>query len=294
MADISNLAAVAPQLLSQLPSFLQILQIMTYTFFVLFFGSIIMKGFRGYLPWHMKLLGRIGFGFVALVCSVALSPFMPVDSIYKIFQLDLFLAGILSTIVLTVSLFLISYGIYNRPAMEKAIEKLKAMLEKAKDAERKEGGEKKIRRLLSPVRVVGIAVFCAFVLLSLVYFTGFPDPTENLFSAIGLSKKDIEQLSTYIEAVYPNQSQSMPQGCVSPLELAQNFGEDILNNRIPPYTDQGMESLIESNSEETVVTMYRIDYKSRVFTLAVTSRQSLCSATGSEFCGCVNLSGLNP
>lgn len=291
MADLSNLAAVAPQLLKQLPAFLQILQILSYAFFVLFFGSIIIRGFRGYLPWHIKLLGRVGFGFIALVCSVALSPFMPVNDITRIFQLDLLMAGIVSTAALTLSLLLISHGFYNRVAIEKALERLKARLEKARVAEKDSQGKTKMQRLLSPMRVVGIAIFAAFIIVSLLNFTGFPDPGQNLLSSLGLSKKDIEDLSKYIEASYPNQSQSMPQGCVSPLELAQNFGEDILNNRIPPYSDPVMKSLIETGSKETVLSMYQLDYEGRAFTLAVTVRQGLCSATGSEFCGCVNLSG---
>jgi uncharacterized membrane protein len=246
----------------------------------------------------MKLIGRLGFGFIALICAVALAPLIPLEStgIYKIIftlmQLNLWIAGIISTIVLTLSLFLISNKIYNIRGMEKTMEKLKARLEKAKDAMKEMSGKSLIQNLLQPVRLAGIIIFAVFIAFTLINFRGFPNPTENVLSAIGLNQSDIDKLVGYIGAVSPNQTAPMPEGCVSPLELAQNFQQDILQNSLPVYADSGIKSMIESNSKETVELMYRIEYNQKVYALAITTKQSVCSATGSQFCGCINLGSM--
>jgi uncharacterized membrane protein len=298
MADFSSMLAFAPELLKGLPMIFQTIQILAYLFFVLFFGSIIIKGFRGYLPWHMKLLGRLGFGFIALVCAISLAPLIPIEStgIYKIIftlvQLNLWIAGIISAIVLTISMILISNMMYNTKAMEKAMEKLKVRLEKAKSVEKAMAGKKLSFKILQPARAIGIAVFVLFLLFCLLNFRGFPNPTDNVLSAIGLNQTDIDKLSSYIEAVSPNQTAPMPEGCVSPLELAQNFQQAILQNSLPAYTDPAMRTLIESSSKDSVELMYRVEYKQKVYALAITTKQSLCSATGTLFCGCINFGSM--
>lgn len=298
MADFSNMLAFAPELLRGMPLIFQTIQAVAYVFFILFFGSIIIRGFRGYLPWYMKLIGRVGFGFIALVCAVAFAPLVPIDStgIYKIIftlmQLNLWIAGIISAMVLTLSLFLISNKIYNIRGMEKAMERLKVRLERAKDIAKEMSGKTLIQNLMQPVRIIGIVVFAGFLVFALINFRGFPNPSENVLSAIGLNQSDIDKLSGYIEAVSPNQTAPMPEGCVSPLELAQNFQEAILQNSLPAYADSGIRTLIESNSKESVELMYRIEYKQKVYALAITTKQSVCSATGSLFCGCINLGSM--
>jgi uncharacterized membrane protein len=295
MADFSNMLAFAPEILKGMPLIFQTIQAVAYVFFILFFGSFVIRGFRGYLPWHMKLIGRLGFGFIALVCAVALAPLIPLEStgiyrvIFTLMQLNLWIAGIISSVVLTLSLFLISNKIYNVNGMEKAMEKLKARLEKAKDVMKEMSGKSFVQNLLQPVRLAGIIVFAGFLVFALINFRGFPNPTENVLSAIGLNQSDIDKLAGYIDAVSPNQTAPMPEGCVSPLELAQNFHEAIFQNSLPVYADSGIKSLIESNSKETVELMYRIEYNQKVYALATTTKQSVCSATGTTFCGCINL-----
>ncbi|MCX6814052.1 MAG: hypothetical protein NTY20_00140 [Candidatus Aenigmarchaeota archaeon] len=298
MADFSNMLAFAPELLKGMPLIFQTIQIVAYIFFILFFGSIIIRGFRGYLPWYMKLIGRVGFGFITLVCAVALSTLIPIEStgIYKVIftliQLNLWIGGIISTVILTVSLFLISNKIYNIRGMEKAMERLKARLEKAKDVAKDMSGKTLIQKLLQPITIIGIVLFGGFLVFSLINFKGFPNPSDNVLSAIGLNQSDIDKLTGYIQAVSPNQTENMPEGCVSPLELAQNFQQAILQNSLPVYIDSGMRTLIESNSKDSVELMYRVEYKQRVYALAITTKQSICSAIGTLFCGCINLGSM--
>ena len=298
MADFSNMLAFAPELLKGMPLIFQTIQIVAYIFFILFFGSIVIRGFRGYLPWHMRLLARLGFGFIALVCAVALGPLIPTEStgiyriIFTLIQLNLWIAGVISASVLAISLFLISSKIRNIRGMEKAMDRLKARLEKARSIEKEMAGKTLVQKLTQPMVLAGIIILAVFLIASLVNFRGFPNPSENVLSAIGLNQSDIDMLGSYMEAVSPNQSAPMPEGCVSALELAQNFQQDIIQNSLPVYTDPAMKALIESESHESVELIYRIEYRQRVYALAITTKQSVCSATGTLFCGCINLGSM--
>lgn len=298
MADFSNMLAFAPELLRGMPLIFQTIQIVAYIFFILFFGSIVLRGFRAYLPWHMKLLARLGFGFIALVCAIALGPLIPTEStgiyriIFTITQLNLWIAGIISAAVLAVSLFLISSKMPNIRGMEKAMDRLKLRMEKARSIEKDMAGKTVVQKLTQPMMLAGIIILAGFLVVSLVNFRGFPNPSENVLSAIGLNQSDIDTLGSYIEAVSPNQTAPMPEGCVNPLELAQNFQQDILQNSLPVYTDNAVKTLIESESGESVELMYRIEYKQKVYALAITAKQSVCSATSTQFCGCINLGSL--
>ena len=298
MADFSGLISFAPELLRSLPQIFQTVQIAAYILFMLFFGSIVIRGFRGYLPWHMKLLFKMGLGFITLVCAVALAPFMPFGGtgvfrlIFIILQADVWIAGIISALLLTVSVYLISSRFYNVKGIEKSLEKLKTKLEKAKKVGKEDEGKTLIQKILQPMRVVGILIFVSLIVIALISFRGFPDTTGNILSAIGLTPQDIDNLTNYIEAISPSQ-ETMPEGCVSPLELAQNFQESIIRNDLPVYADPKIRNLIESNSAgERVALIYRIEYKQRTYALAITEKQSVCSATGDLFCGCINLGSL--
>jgi hypothetical protein len=298
MADFSNMLAFAPELLRSLPFIMQVLQATAYIVFIMFFGSVIMRGFRGYLPWHVRLLARVGFGFIALICGIALSPFISIGAtgifgmFFAIFQVGVVIGCIISAAVLTVSLFLISRGLYNIKAIEKAIEKLKSLLEKAKEAERDLAGKTLKQKILKPTRIAGIAVLAALLVFGLANFRGFPNQTELVLSSMGLTMGDLQNLSDYMDALSPEPGQSMPEGCVSPLELAQNFQESIIQNDLPVYADSGIRNLIEGKSGESIAIVYRVEYKQRVYALAITTRQSICSATGTSFCGCINLGSL--
>jgi len=303
MADFSNMLAFAPELLKSMPMIFLTIQVVAYVFFIMFFGSIIIRGFRGYLPWYMKLLARFGFGFIALICAVALSPLVPAGGtgvfrlIFTIVQLNLWIAGIISSVILAVSLFLISSKMYNTRGMEKAMDKLKLKMEKAKSVEREMAGKSPVQRILEPLTLAGIIIFAALVLISLVSFRGFPNPTENTLSAIGLNQSDLDQLSGLIESVSPGEDQ-MPPGCASPISLIQSLNATsvdeltVVMSQLPAYTDPGMKSLIESNSGETVFQIYRIVYDQRLYALALTTQQSVCSATGDQFCACINVGSM--
>ena len=158
-------------------------------------------------------------------------------------------------------------------------------------------GKTMMQRLLRPLNIIGIVVFISFVAIALINFRGFPDPakniqnaTGNMISDLGLSMDDIKMACSFIQGY--NETTSMPEGCVSPLELAQNFQEDILQNSLPVYTDSAIKTLIESESGESVELMYRIEYRQKVYALAITTSQKVCSATGENFCGCINLGSM--
>ncbi|HJW96897.1 MAG TPA: hypothetical protein VJ485_01930 [archaeon] len=272
-------------------------------------GWTIMKGFRGYLSWYMRFLGKLGFGFLSLICAIGIAPLISIGgtgligTVLSMMQINFFVAGVVSTIVLTVSLFLISDKIYNVKSMEKSMEKLKSKLEKAKSFEKEMAGKPRLQRILRPVNLIGIVILVALLAIALINFRGFPDPakniqnaTGNMLSDLGITPEDIKTFCGFIEGY--NQTGTFSEDCAGPLELAQSLNatsfDDIsrIIGQLPLYVDTGVKSLIESGSGEAVALMYRIEHNHKVYALAITVKQSMCTATEGKFCGCVNLGSL--
>jgi len=291
LPDISGLIDVAPTMLRDMPQILFGLQIILYIVLILIFGSIIMRGYRGYMHFAVKFLLKLGFGFIALICGLALSGLIPMfieDAFYTMIQsilINPILGIIASSVILTVSLYLISHNIFNMPGIKKRIEKLQEKLKRAEEVTAKVGKKK-----LEPIRIVGIVILVVFLGFSLLNFQGFPSLGEELFSFIGISPEDIEELGKYMEGI---QTGEIPEDCVPILRLIDDNYDDIINDRLPESTDPGIKSMIESNSGLMMIKVYSVTYEQKNFFLAV-SEGNICSATPTEFCECLDLESILP
>ncbi|MEM7816105.1 MAG: hypothetical protein QXN71_03230, partial [Candidatus Aenigmatarchaeota archaeon] len=235
-----------------------------YIFYVISSGWIIVKGVRGLFPLYVKILLWLGFGFLSLFCALGLSAIIPLSGtgvfriIFSITQINFIIAGMISTTILTLCVFLISSKFYNVKAIEKSIEKLNAKLEKAKSFERKMEKKSLVSKVMIPTRLAGIILIVAFVFIALYNFRGIPNMTDiiqnttgNIISELGISQEDIRMFCKIIEN---SQYDEMPSGCIGPIELIQSLNETspdkILNilSKTPVYVDSSIESLIESNS----------------------------------------------
>jgi len=291
-----------------LSALIQTVWIGVYILFVFMSGWTIMKGFRGYLTWYMRFLGRLGFGFLSLICAIGIAPLIPIGgtgligTILSMMQINFFAAGIASTLILTISLLFISDKIYNAKAMEKSMEKLKAKLEKAKSFEKEMAGKPRLQRILRPVNLIGIAILVTLLAIALINFRGFPDPakdiqnaTGNMLSDLGITSEDIKNFCSFLEGY--NQTGTFSEDCAGPIEIVQSFNASLndipaIISQLPVYVDSGVKSLIESGSGESVELMYRVEYREQTYALALTGAQNVCTATGGKFCGCMNLGSL--
>ncbi len=292
MPDLSQLVQIAPTMMKDLPQILFGLQVIFYIVLILIFGSIIIKGYRGYMHFAVRLLLRLGFGFIALVCGLGLSGLIPMfsdDVFYTLIQsilINPFIGIVISTAVLTISLYLISHNIFNIPGMKKQIAKLQEKLKKAEEVT-----SKAVKKRLEPIRIVGIVILVVFLGFSLINFQGFPSLGEELFSFIGITPEEIEELGKYLEGL--GIGKEIPENCVSILTLIDENLDDFLNDRLPESMDPGIKSMIESNSGFTIVKVYQVTHDQRNFFLGI-EKDNVCSATATEFCECLDLKYVMP
>lgn len=289
-----------------LSTIIQIGWVGIYLIFILMSGWTIMKGFRSYLPWYMRLLGKIGFGFLSLICAMSIAPLIPIEEgtglfgmILSMIQINFFVAGLISTTVLTISLLIISHKIYNIEAMEKLLERLRLKIEKARAVEKEMAGKSLFQNILQPARLVGIIILAGFVFFALLNFRGFPDPVKNVQDAMGdilagqgVTPDMIKLLCDFMGNY--NQSGNFSGDCVGPIEIVQSFNASLndipaIISQLPLYVDSGTKSAIESGSGESVELMYRVVYKEKTYALALTRTQSVCTATEGKFCGCIKV-----
>jgi len=174
MADVQALMGI----LGSLPQIMGTVQIIVYIFLVLFFGSIAIIGYRGYLGFLFKLLLRLGAGFLSLLGGLAIGSSIPFlnGSIFKLFQLDMIVGGILSSAVFAVSFYLLSFWM-KAGNIEQQIKRL----------ENKLGRMKKRAERPKMLMIIGAVVFVAFLVYIMLNFRGFPNLQEDIFSSLGIS-----------------------------------------------------------------------------------------------------------
>ena len=287
LPDISGLIEFAPAMLRDLPQILFGLQVIFYIVMILFFGSIILKGYRGYAHFAVSFLLRLGFGFIALVCGLGLSTLIPPfsnDAFYSLIQsvlINPFIGMIISTAVLTISLYLISHNMFNISGIRKQIDRLQERLKKAEDTSAKAGGKR-----LEPLRIAGLVILVVLIAFSLMNFQGFRPFGDDLFSYMGITPEEIEELGRYLKGI--GGGDDLPSSCVPVFTLVQENFNDFLNNRLPESTDASVKSLIEGSSGLTMAKVYHVTHEGMTFYLGLTA-EKVCSSTHDEFCECMEI-----
>ena len=254
MVSISELMAVLPELLFTV-------QIIMYVFLILFFGSISILGLRTYFNWIFRLLIRIGIGFLALITGIAMSSMLPFfkDGIWALMQADLIVGGLITSIILGIALFLITFDYVNIPKLEKTIENLRSRLHEAKS--------KRPAQKSKYVRVGGLIFMALFLVISLLNFQGFPDINDRISDTFGFAIGNLESECRVISAlVLENQE-----------EISQNL---VL------YENAVLERSIENRAGSPVLQMFSTDIEGRTIILAITEDEQNCVATETEVCVC--------
>jgi len=66
-------------LISNLPSFLSLIDNIMFVIICLFFGSFAMNGWKRYKNYGIKVIGSVGLGFLCLLGSIILTPYVPLQ-----------------------------------------------------------------------------------------------------------------------------------------------------------------------------------------------------------------------
>jgi hypothetical protein len=93
-----------------LPQLLNIVQIVIYIALSWFFGSLTLRGLKRDFSFFIKIPITLAFGFLCIICGSAFSTFFGLfqEGILKILQIDLFIGGLVISIVFGISLYLMS------------------------------------------------------------------------------------------------------------------------------------------------------------------------------------------
>ncbi|MBL7206380.1 MAG: hypothetical protein ISS36_02145 [Candidatus Aenigmarchaeota archaeon] len=193
------------EIINQLPQILFFSQIIFYVFFILFFGSLATRFYRAYIHPILKFLLGIGIGFLCLISAVPLSGFFQSFStgILKLMQIDLFIGGLVSSIVFGIGLFFVTYRREDIERLKGVIKKLENRINTAKKFEGKG---------INKFTIIGIVIIIAFVAYLLLNFQGLPDTNEDLYSMLGMSPDDLKNISNLLEQGEVGGIQ-MPPGC---------------------------------------------------------------------------------
>lgn len=281
MVVTGSMAGTLVGIFQMLPTMLSFAQILIYIVAILFFGSIAIWGYRGFLTRARRLLLRIVLGAICIVTGVAIASLMPLDNaLLKLLQLDSFIGMLVSSIVLLVALKLMTLNVPYSTVIRERIRCLEEKLAERKDKDAKMPED----RLRHPATIIGLALFLGFLGFSLLNFHGFPDMKQNIFSTLGISESDMNKINDAFSQYMNSPLANLSTNCIAAMQEVQGKG-DLLKNP-PAYTNAALKSEIEEKSGEPVSEMYRVDSSGKTLIIAVLGSNRQCFATPEEFCIC--------
>jgi hypothetical protein len=138
--DLGSVISAVPTLLQMMPLLLKLTQILFFLFFIWFFGSLSMRGFRARKPLSLGLGLTLISGALCLFSSSAFSGFLPFlsEGIYRFLGLDMLAAGLISAAVMAFSLNLMTHDQGKRDPRE-MVERLKRKVANLEDMLRSRG-----------------------------------------------------------------------------------------------------------------------------------------------------------
>jgi hypothetical protein len=268
------------------------MQLVFYAGLAFTFGGFIMKAYSGFMSGKMRLVGKLVFGFLAVVSGVGISWMIPVFSefyIYSVLQslfINVMIGGIIATAMFFLALKLISYHVFNIQGIESEIDRLHRLKNKELEIERKERSGKR-HSIRNPVRIAGLGALAGFLIIGLVGFTGFPNPMEEL----GFSQDDLEDMADQMESINENYGDRIAEilesteklgECMGAAELLQD--QSVLSDA-QPYTDLATKRMVEEYAGEFVTVMYQLRSVENVYILSITENQ-VCLSTPTVMCLC--------
>ena len=191
--------------------------------------------------------------------------------IYQLLNVDLFIGMLISSLILCLGLYLVSFRLVNIPSLKKQIEKMRKRIEKAKKVPRQKLGWR------DPVKIVGIVIIVGLLVFSLSQFNELTRPSNSFLSAFGIDPDSIEDLSNQFAA---------PEGCESVITLLQETGPDITG--LPEFTGEKVKGMVEAEAGSSVLIMRTATHDGKEYIIAVTKDSKICSATIEKVCGCID------
>jgi hypothetical protein len=289
--DLTGILQSAPQILRDTPFLINLFQLLLYAGLILTFGGFVMKAYRGYLSAPARVLMRVVFGFLALVTGLGITWLIPDFSdvmVYNVIQalfLNVIIGGAVATVVLFLALRMVSYHIYNIKGLEKEIDELEKLEEKARNVERKEK-QKRWEGIHHPVRVGGLALLASFLVVGLIGFGGFPSPMEEM----GITQKDLDMMADQIESMsdYLGGVEIGPEWIDECMGATSLMSMDSIS-RAQSYSNPEVRRMIEDHTGESVSEMYSVTSDMKMFVMSITDTK-FCVSTTTTICACNSLS----
>ena len=185
---LSSIISFITGVLENLPEILFYIQSLTFLFLILFFGRLSITGYRSYIPAWLRLSLKPALGFISLLASFFLSSLLTADLFLPgmdALQIDTVGAGIATSLLLMLSMFLISRNIPNTSGVQKAIESLSSRLERARKSK---------NSILNPTALAGLVIILALAATSFFTFPGYPNLADKIYSEMGTTPEEIDSL----------------------------------------------------------------------------------------------------
>lgn len=271
--------------LQYLPEILSLMDIIFYFFGFLFFGWIVMMGFRGQLHFALRFAVKMVMGAVSMIAGIGIGAFFPGlnEGLFGLFNAGLLAGSLVAAIILGVAVFLITFRLVNVAALQNMIQKLQKRIRDADNVPPKKRG------IRDPVKIVGIVIILGILVVSVFSFRGFPLISGSFANFIGFTPEELQAFGNQL-AEFEEEEQNLPPGCIGAFTLAQQFGAEY--DTLPRSANATVEGWIEAGTGSPVLDMRIIAIDGQEHILGVTEDSQICSASQEQFCNCITTPGL--
>jgi len=279
MAGAASMVGTLAGIFQMLPTILTAMQALVYVVAIMFFGSIAIWGYRGFLTRWKKLALRLVLGAICLVTGISITPLLGISNTFlKLVQLDIFIGMLVSSIVILITLKLMTLSVPYSTVLKERIKRMTDKLEKRKDKDAKMPED----RLRHPATIAGLVIFIGFIAFSLINFHGFPNMQQSIFSSLGISDSDMAKINDAMSQFLNSPFANLSAGCMSTLEEVQ--GKEGLTEAV--FEDPVIKSMVEAAVGEPVSELYKMESGGKTLVIAAMSSGKRCFATPDEFCIC--------
>lgn len=281
----STLLANAQTLLQQLPTIIILTDIMFYVFGALFFGSIAIKGFKGFLRFPFSFGFRMVMGLLSLIGGIGLRHLFPDFSsgIFQVFNADILIGSFLASIILLIGLHLLTFRFYRLDNLNNEKKMIEERIKKAKKIDPKKRG------MRDPLKIIGLVLIIGLMVFSLINLRSLPRPSDSFLSYVGLDREELKGLGNQLGQISDLEGEVADE-CVSVISILQDTGPDITT--FPSVTDPQVLSLLASGAGSPMLDVREIRVDGEIYYLGTAENSNLCHAKVSQFCGCFNVGGI--
>ena len=220
------------------------------------------------------------------MCGIGISPYVTlsnieiVETILEIMQINILIAGIITSSITAIAVFLITRNIVYSNGIKTFLKKMK---KKLREAERKKTKIKGKPLLKRPPMLIGMILVILIACFGVIGVSKIPDTSnkiDEILASSGTSREELisqlkilEQHFALMEVMNETNESSE---CPPLLDVFMENSDIILSGKLKRYEDSQIQNIITQATNSKILSMFNLTYKGKNIILGITENRYIC------------------